>query len=266
MISWPLFKYNIKQNRTLWLIILGVFAMYLLIIMTMFDPNMVDRLNDMLDLLPEALVKAMGFETFGTTFLTYVANYIYGFLVFMFPMIYSVIVNHRLVAQHIDGGSMSYLLATPNTRRKLILTQVAFSAIGITALFMTATLIGMLASGFMFPGEMEFGKFIQLNLYAVTVYLAVGGVGFLAGCMLDERLSIAVGAGLPVMFLFFQMLGNAGDKLAWLGKLSLYYLFDFERLFAPEQSVFPQVMGLLGIAAITYGVAVWAFERRDMHV
>ena len=266
MISWPLFKYNVRQNRTLWVIILAILAMYLLIIMTMFDPNMVDSLEKMLDLLPEGLVKAMGFETFGTTLLTFVANYIYGFLVFMFPMIYSVMVNHRLVAQHIDKGSMSYLLATPNTRRKIVLTQIAFSVLGVAALFAAATVIALVAAAFMFPGAMEVGKFILLNLYAIAVYLAVGGIGFLAGCLLEERISLAVGAGLPVMFLFFQMLGNAGDKLAWLGKLSLYYLFDFERLFSAEQSVLPQVAALLAIAFVTYGLAVRSFEKRDMHV
>ncbi len=266
MISWPLFKYNLRQNRTLWLITLAIFAMYLMIIMTMFDPDMVDSLEKMLELLPEGLVRAMGFETFGTTLLTFIANYIYGFLVFLFPMIYSVMVNHRLIAQHIDKGSMSYLLATPNTRRKLVLTQVAFSVLGVTALFGAATVLALVSAAIMFPGAMEVGKFILLNLYTVAVYLAVGGIGFLAGCLLEERISLAVGAGLPVMFLFFQMLGNAGDKLAWLGKLSLYYLFDFDRLFAPEQNVLPQAGALLAIAAVTYALAVRSFEKRDMHV
>jgi ABC-2 type transport system permease protein len=266
MISWPLFKYNMRQNRTLWMIILAILAMYLLIIMTMFDPNMVDSLERMLELLPEGLVKAMGFESFGTTLLTFTANYIYGFLVFLFPMIYSVMVNHRLVAQHIDKGSMSYLLATPNTRRKIVLTQAAFSIFGVAALFVAATVIALVAAALMFPGAMEAGKFILLNLYTIAVYMAVGGIGFLAGCLLEERLSLAVGAGLPVMFLFFQMLGNAGDKIAWLGKFSLYYLFDFDRLFSPEQSVLPQVLALLAIALVTYGLAVLSFEKRDMHV
>lgn len=266
MISWPLFKYSIRVNRTLWFIILAVFLMYLLIIMTMFDPTMVDSLENMLQMLPEALVRAMGFESFGTTLLTFVANYIYGFLVFLFPMIYSIIVNHRLVARLVDRGSMVYLLATPNSRRKLVVTQILFSVAGVVALFMTATLVAIIAAALMFPGELAVWPFVQLNLYAALVYMAVGGIGFLAGCALDERFSLAVGAGLPVMFLFFRMLGNAGDKLQWLSRLSLYYLFDFDRLFAADQSVLPQVIALLLVSLLTYGLSIRVFERRDFIV
>ena len=265
MISWPLFKYSVRSNRVVWLVILGILTMYLVMIISMYDPDTIDALQGMLDMLPEALVKAMGFETFGTTIVTYLASYIYGFLIFLFPMIYSIMVNHRLVAQHIDKGSMVYLLATPNTRRKLVLTQILFSVVGVTALFGAATLIAIITAALMFPGAMDVGQFIALNMYVIVVYLAIGGMGFLAGSLLDESHSLMVGGGLPVIFLLLQLLGNSGEKLAWLGRLSLYTLFDPDKLLAGG-NVAAQVAALLAVALVTYGASIWAFERRDMHV
>lgn len=110
---WPLFKYNIKTNRFLWLLLLAVMFMYYSIIISMFDPENIEALTKMLELFPKELMDAMGFSQFGTTLLTFVVGYIYGFLIFLFPLILTVVINHKLVASMVDKGSMAYLLSAP---------------------------------------------------------------------------------------------------------------------------------------------------------
>ena len=141
--SWALFKYNIKNNYFIWILLTSIFIFYFSIILTMYDPESMKALDEVLEMLPEAMVKALGFADFGSTLYSYLASYLYGFLVFLFPIILSIIINHRLVAVLTDKGSMAYLLATPNSRTKIIITQMLFSLVSISVMFILYTLISI---------------------------------------------------------------------------------------------------------------------------
>ena len=65
MISKPLFKAAIKQNYVVFLIILSVLMVYLPIIITMYDPSTQESLNEILEVMPQALIAAMGFREIG---------------------------------------------------------------------------------------------------------------------------------------------------------------------------------------------------------
>lgn len=265
--SWALFKANIRDNRTLWIIMTAVFSMYMVMIMAMFDPNAASQFAGMLDTLPEAMRNAFGFDRIGQSLISFVAASLYGFLVFLFPMVISVVVNHKLIAAPVDKGSMAYLLATPNTRKKIALTQVAFSLVHITLLFVTVTAVGILFSQAMFPGHLNIGQFIMVNVYALILYYALGGIGFLASCMATEsKHSLSFGLGLPVTFLILQLLGNAGDKFSWVGKLSLYYLFDPIRLLNGDSFAYLGMAVFAVLALALYTAGVTHFDRRDLHV
>ena len=260
-----LLKYDIRSNRLLWLVILAIFAMYLVIIIGMFDPNEASAINDMLALLPESLLKLMGFTIAGTTLLTFISGFIYGFLVFLFPMVYSIVLNNRLVAAHVDRGSMAYLLSTPNSLGRLAVTQAVFSLGSIAALLAGVTIMGIAVSLVMFPGALDVGKFLLLNGYLILMYWVIGGIGFLAGCAFNEtRYSLAFGAGIPLMFLVMKMLGNTGEKVAWAGKFSIFSLFDPNKLFAGDIFVAYACVALVLLTAVLYGSAVLLFKKRDL--
>ncbi|MTI95722.1 MAG: hypothetical protein FH749_09610 [Firmicutes bacterium] len=116
--SWALFKANIKANRTIWIIMTVIFFFYFAIMVSMFDPEGLEAWDDMLAMMPEGFLKAVGWEMIGTTLLAVLGTTMYGFLIYLFPMVISVVVNHRLMASHIDKGSMTFLLSTPNSRKK----------------------------------------------------------------------------------------------------------------------------------------------------
>lgn len=265
--SSTLFFANLKNNRFIWLLMTFVFCFYLATIIAMFDPAGADAMNDMLDLLPEAMVKALSFDELGTELTTFISGYIYGFLVLMFPLVISIVINHRLFASHIDRGSMAYLLATPNSRIKLAVTQAIFSLTSIATFFFIITLFGILFSELMFPGMLEIGKFIWLNFYALLMYFAIGGIGFFASAIAsDSKTSLSIGVGVPVAFVLLQMLGNASDKIDWIGKLSLYALFDANKLFAGDAFATFGMIAFACIAAVLYGLGIYWFNKRDLHV
>lgn len=265
--SWALFKTNIKTNRTIWIIMMVIWCFYFSIMVSMFDPDGLEAWDEMLEMMPEGFLKAVGWEMLGSSLVEVLGSTMYGFLVFLFPMVISVVVNHRLIATHVDKGSMSYLLATPNSRTKIAQTQALFSLASITVFFLIATGFGILVAQAMFPGELAIGKFLLLNLYALLLYYVIGGIGYFASCLANEsKHSLSLGLGLPVAFLVLQMLGNAGDKFSWIGNLSLFALFDPDKLIGGSNFAWIGMLVFVALAAALYYGAIAIFNRRDLHV
>lgn len=265
--SWTLFKANIKVNRFIWILMTIIFIFYAAMIISMYDPNGADAISDMMDMMPEALVNALGFSALATTLISFISNYLYGFLVLLFPMVVSIVINHRMIASHVDKGSMAYLLATPNSRVKIAKTQAFFSITSITALFVVFTIITTVMTVAIFPGELEIGKFILINVYALLMYYAIGGIGFFASCIANEsKHSLGLGVGLPVGFLVLQMLGGAGEGLSWLGNLSLYALFNPNKLLEGDSFAYLGMAVFALLAAVLYIGGISIFKKRDLSI
>lgn len=264
MISKPLLKATTKQNYIVFLIILAVLMMYLPIIISMYDPVTQESLNEMLTMLPQELVSAMGFTGAGNTLLSFLATYFYGFLILLLPMIYSVIVCNRSLASLVDKGSMAYLLSTPNTRSKIARTQALFVFVSITLLIVFVTAIGIVLSEIQFPGELDIPGFIQLNFGALLLYYALTGIGFFASALFnDTKNSLMVGAGLPVGFLVFKMISEVGESTEVFKYVTLYSLFNPQKIIAGEDFMISFVV--LGvIALVTYIGGIIVFQNRDL--
>ncbi|MVO98586.1 ABC transporter permease subunit [Paenibacillus lutrae] len=264
--SWALFKANIRVNRFIWLLIVSVYSFYSIILVSMFNPESGDALQEMLSMLPPELVNAMGMN-FGSTLLTFLSGTLYSLLLYLFPMIVSIIINHRLIAVHVDRGSMSYLLSTSNSRFRVAVTQAVFSLISITVIFCWITILTLIISAAMFPGLMDTKQFILLNLYALLMYYTVNGICFFASCLANEsKFSLGLGAGLPVAFVLLQMLGDSGDKLNWIGNLSLFALFDPERLFAGDSFAYVGMGIFAGLATVLYVLGILVFNKKDLTI
>lgn len=263
--SWTLFKANIKSNRIIWMIMTCIFCFYLAMIISMYDPAGADALNEMLKTLPASLINALGFGEMGTTLLTFISGYIYGFLVLLFPMVVSIVINHRIIGSHIDKGSMAYLLSTPNSRIKIASTQAIFSLASISLLFIFTTIFSIIVAESLFPDQLEIGKFILINIYALLMYYAIGGIGFLASCISSEsKISLGLGIGVPVGFLVLQMLGSAGEKLSFIGNISLYALFEPNKLIAGDSFAYIGMISLAIIAIVLYSCGIAVFNKRDL--
>jgi len=265
--SWTLFKANIKSTRTIWIIMTAIFVFYLATTISMFDPEGAESFEEMLEMLPEGMVKALGMDEVGTTLLTFLSGYMYGFLVLLFPMVISIIVNHKLIASHVDKGSMAYLLSTPNSRLKIARTQAFFSLVSITVFFIITAIMGIVIAESTFPGELEVGRFILVNIYALLMYFAIGGIGFFASCIASEsKHSLGLGIGLPVGFLVLQMLGGVSEQISWIGNLSLYSLFDPNKLVEGASFAYigMSLFALFAFILYTRGIAI--FNKRDLHI
>lgn len=264
---WPLFKANIKSNRFVWLLLTIIFCFYLFMIVVMYDPEGSEAMQEVLDMFPEELINALGFGNFGTTLIDYISSYIYGMLIFLFPMIVSIVINHRMFATLVDKGSMAYLLATPNSRKKIAITQALFSISSITLLFIVSTLFTIIFSLSIHPGSLNIGKFLLLNLYALLMYYTIGGIGFLGSSLANEsKYSLGIGVGVPVGFYVIQMLSNIDTDISWIGNFTIYKLFSPEKMLDLNWFAF-MGMGIFLVLGIgLYITSIYIFNKKNLYV
>ena len=264
MFSKPLLKATIKQNFILFLIIISVLMLYLPIIITMYDPATQDSLNEVLEMMPQGLIAAMGFSNIGAELIDFIGSYYYGFLILLLPMIYTIVACNRSIASHVDKGSMAYLLSTPTTRNKIARTQSLFVILSTTIMIAIITLVGIVLSNATFPGELDIYAFLLLNLGALLLYFSVTGIGFFASCLFnDTKNSLMIGAGLPIAFLVIQMISDVGEKTSFLKYFTMFTLFDSDKIISREGFA-PQFIALTAIAIVMYGLGFYVFKKRDL--
>jgi ABC-2 type transport system permease protein len=265
MLSFPLLRTTIKSNYIIWLIFAAILAMYFSIIVSMFDPVTLESMDALIESLPPQLLDALNFRLTDTSLLGFIAGYFYGFLIILFPLVYTVIMADRMIARHVDSGSMGFLLSTPNTRVGIALTQAVFLLGSLALLIAFVTLVGIGISQALFPGELELGGFLILNLGAALFYFALSGIGFLASCLFNEsKHSLALGGGLPAFFFLVMMLAGVSEELSFLKYFTLMSLFDSNEIVAGAGSVLPGYAALAAIGLVLYAAGIYIFNKKDL--
>jgi len=264
-VSRALFRYDVRSNWTIWVIFIAIMSMYLAIILSMYDPENMEAMREMLTLLPQELVSAMGYDLPVTDLVSFMASYYYSFLILLFPMIYCIIVGNRLVAGHVDRGSMAYILSTPHSRMRIAATQALFLATSVIVLIASIAVGGLVISQWMFPGELDVAAFLSLNTGVALLFLSISAICFFFSCLFDDtKHSLALGGGLPVGFFVINMLSGVGNRYEWLRHLTLFSLYEPGRILSGGQPLVLTYAVLAGIAALLYGAGIYPFHHRDL--
>ncbi|MGN0141955.1 MAG: ABC transporter permease subunit [Roseburia sp.] len=266
MINWTLYKHEMKGSIKLLVIFAAILTMYVSVIISMYDPEMMATLDGFVEAMPE-LMAAVGMSAGATSLLGFMISYLYGFILLVFPMVYSILRGNGLIAKYVDRGSMVSLVAAPVKRRTIAFTQMAVLLSGISLLLIYVTLLEILVAQGNFPGELPISDLLVLNVCLWCLHLFIGGICFLASCIFSEtKYSIAVGAGVPSLMYVMQMLANSGEKAEKIKYLSVFTLFNPEDIVAGESAARIGVVVLLlgGIALLSIGICI--FSRKDLHI
>ena len=263
--SWTLFKTTARANWPLLLVITLILMIYVPTAIAMFNPESAEDMEAMLGLMPEAMIRAMGFVDLGTDLTRYLGNYLYGFIMLAFPTIYTVMLANRLIARHVDSGSMAYLLTTPTTRVRIALTQAVYLAASLFVMILFATLIAIGLSEAMFAGHLDIGGFLALNWVTYLSLLAAAGVSFLASCGFGEaRYSLAFGAGIPALFFVFRMLSQLGGSTEWMRWLTVYSFVNVDRVLSGGPFALHATLVLVPLAIALPAAGIAIFNRKSL--
>ena len=226
-----LFRRSARSLWKTWVVFAAVLSLYVSMITAMFDPKLNATLDEIVTAMPQ-LMNMVGMQAGSSSLGGFLINYLYGFLLLLLPLVFSILAANRLVARWVDTGSMAYLLASPNTRARVARTQALVLIAGGTLLTAYCTALAVGCAAAMFPGELDVPAYLVVNAGLLCLHLALGGFCFFASCLFNEsRLSVALGAGVPVLFFLIRMLANMGGRLEKLKYATVFTLFDPTGLF-----------------------------------
>ncbi|MDQ2884460.1 MAG: ABC transporter permease subunit [Chloroflexota bacterium] len=176
-----------------------------------------------------------------------------------------ILVGARLVRGEEERGTLDVLLATPQTRTRLLLSKVGALA---SALILIAVLfaLGTVA------GEARLGGGHIAMLRALLAGLNLGLLAFFFGmvALLLSQLTISrgVAAGWTSGLLLLTLLLDSTGRLvngSWVQYLSPFYYYNLNRPLIPS---FPDqpvaVLLLLGLSLLCLGISLVLFTRRDI--
>ena len=259
-----LYKKGIKESYKLWLIILAVMSMYISIVISMYNPDIGNIMDELVKAMP-CIMELFGMKDSGTTLLSFMANYLYGMIFLIFPMIFTIMVTNGLIAKQVEGGSMVYLLTAPSSRKQVAVTQLLVLLTGVISLILVASLIGWLAAQVMFPGHLELELYWKLNASLLCLHLFIAGICFLSSAFFNEtKWSLSLGAGIPILSYVIQMIANLGGKYENAKYASFFTFFSPQNIIGQQDGVVLAASILLIGSLILYGLAISTFTKKDL--
>ena len=113
--NFPLFRYSVKRSCLLWLVCTALMCLYAFSVVRMYDPDAGKAMMHFVQSQPHAM-ELLGMTQFDNTFTAFIVNYLYGMLLLALPMLFTILLSVQLIAHYVSNGTMSYLLASPNSR------------------------------------------------------------------------------------------------------------------------------------------------------
>ncbi len=256
-------RINIRENRLFFIIFAAILVMYASIISTMYDPATIESMQRMLESMP-GFASAVGFNVIPTDLVSFFGNYLFQFIFIIFPMIYIVILGNRLVARHVDKGSLATFLSTPLKRGTFIRTQAITMIFSTVSLMLIAWITLLLVSNRMYPNQLNVAPFLMLCAGAILLLLFLSSISFFFSTLCNEtKTSLTFGAGIPIVFFLLDMIGRAGDKFEIFTKLTPFDLFNIPSILAGESQAIPFII-LGGGTLLLYLVSFTIFKRKNL--
>jgi len=243
----------------------AILTVYIIVIITVYDTEMLGALLIMAEAMPD-IFDAMGFRIGDVSLIGFLSSYLYGFILLICPMGFSVLCGHALIAARVESGAMVCLLAAPVKRRAVAFTQMTVMATGIISLVAYTMLLEVAVCGIAYPGELDVSKLLLMNGGLLALHFFIGGVSFFSSCLFsDARCSLGFGAGLPFACFALHMLGNVNGAEG-AKYFTFFTLFDPDGLAAADSGAITGMVILFTGAVLLYIAAVVAFSRKDLHI
>lgn len=170
MLNTALYKREMKGSLKILLIFAAVITMYVSIIITMYDPEMMKTLDSFYEVMPE-IMASVGMTAGATSLIGFMISYLYGFILLVFPMVFCILRGNGLIAKYVDKGAMTALLAAPVKRRTVAATQAFVLISGILLLVLYTTGLEIVIAEANFPSELVLSELLKLNAALLCLHL-----------------------------------------------------------------------------------------------
>lgn len=259
MFSFPYFKHIIKSNFKYFGIFTLVLCVFIVAMTNVFTP---ETMTDLQSAMSGTALKNI--LTGNGTLIGFMSNSFYALMAIIFPMVYSIIVGNRLIAEKIDKGSMAGFLATPTTRLQITVSSAVYFVVSLAVMWGIVSVVGIVTSHIVQPDALDIKIFLMLNAGAFLYHLVISGICFCASCIFNSsKYSLIFGAGIPLYFFVISMFIKLSDELDFLRYVTLNTLFNTKNILS--DSGYREEFLVMGvIAAILYVTGIAWFQYKDL--
>ena len=266
MFNRTLFFYELKRSIKLLLILGAVMTMYIVIIINMYDPQMMKTLDSFSKMMPD-LMASVGMNTGTHTLLGFMVSYLYGFILLLFPMLFSILRANNLIAKYTDNGAMALLLTGGHKRKTIVITQLTVLLLGVSLLIAYTTVLELIYARHQFPHSLDTMALLKLNLGLLFLHYFIASICFFFSCIFqDTKYSLGFGAGIPIFMYVLQMLANVGGKAEDAKYFTFFTLFDANGIITNKAHGLSSSFLLLAGAIILCVLSCIIFVKKDIYV
>ncbi len=259
MISIPYFRQIVKSNTKFLCVFTAVLCAFLIAMTNVFTPDTMTNLQSAVS------GTAVGNIFAGNgTLVSFMSNSFYALMAIIFPMVNSIMVGNRLIAEKIDKGNMAGFLSTPVTRLQITLSSALYFILSLAVMWGVVSLVGIISSHIFQPDALDTGIFLRLNLGAFLYHLTISGICFCSSCIFNtSKYSLIFGAGIPLYCFVMSLFIKLSDQLDFLKYVTLNTLFNTQNIltgrgYAEEF----WCMGIIAVVLYIFGM-IW-FHKKDL--
>lgn len=181
------------------------------------------------------------------------------------PLIFIIAAAARQVAGSMDDGMMSYLLSTPNGRKKIMFSKVYVLAASLFFMFAVLFFAGLIANMVFGHGGFDMALFLWMNFGCFCLHLGFAGICFLISCTVRRKASclLACTVVVSVSFLFW-VLSNMGGFLGYFRYVSVFSMLSVTSIQKNSLLCAAAYLALLILGAVCFWLGCRIFERRDL--
>jgi ABC-2 type transport system permease protein len=266
MINRALYLRELRGSVKTLIIFGSITILYIAIIVDMYDPKLAASLDDFVKAMPD-LMAAFGMKQGATSLISFLDSYLYGFVLLLFPMVFSILRANGLIAKYVDRGSMVSLLAAPVKRRTVALTQMSVLITDIIILLGLSTVAEIIFSAIFFPGKLDTSELLILNAGLLALQLLIAAICFFCSCLFsDARYSLGFGAGIPSLMYVLQMLADASSGAKDIKYFTFLTLFDADGLIHAKNSAITGSIILFVCAIAFFAGSIKIFTKKDLSI
>jgi ABC-2 type transport system permease protein len=263
-----LFRSTLKSNWILILIFSVISLFYLILIISIYNSENLKNMEAALTMIPAEITATIGMDTIPTSLTDFIASYFYDFLIQLFLVIHVIILPVRLVVRYVDSGSMSYLLSTPNSRIKIIITKAFYMAASLAVMIIIMTVSAMIYSASSHPDALDIPAFLSLNFTTYLVAMAMASISFFFSCLWNN-VKYAAGCSTAILtaFFVFTLIGKYGRHkgiYTIVEYFSIFQLLKSREIVAGNTNMLLNNGLLICITAFFIGVGLLIFKKKDL--
>lgn len=259
MFSFPYFKQIIKSNIKFLLAFTLILCIFLTVMSCVFTPETMDGLQSISE---GTLVSNI--LTGNGTLIGFMSNSFYALMAIIFPMVYSIMVGNRMIAEKIDKGSMAGFLSTPTTRLQITFTSAIYFIFSLVMMWSIASIVGIVAANYFQPDALDVDIFLMLNVGAFLYHLVISGICFCSSCIFNtSKNSLTFGVGIPLSFFVISMFLKLSSDLEFLKYFTLNTLYDTQSILFGSGYTNDFIIMFVS-AIILYVVGIVWFQKKDL--